>query len=181
MVATVPLNRIFREAPTAAKPQLPECEFERGKLWSDSVLDAVLALRNQLSSKNEAIVAAAANSILELERTRMRHDKCVSGTRNRPGTIDDEQPVLVANITEPAPAEVSEANVQRIADHADEIREHMDKSLGRPMTESEATAYVVEKLGRWQVRPSVIHRGEFLKMLGLINELPGAVADPNVC
>ena len=181
MVATLPLNRIFREAPTAAKPQLPGCEFERGKLWGDSVLDAVLALRNQLSSENEEIVAAAANSILELERTRMRHDKCVSGTRNRLDTIDDERPVLVANVPESAPDGVSEADAEVVADHAAEIREHMDKTIHRPVSESEATAYVVEKLERWQVRPSTIHRGEFLKMLGLMNELPGAVADPNVC
>ncbi len=111
----------------------------------------------------------------------MRHDKCVSGTRNRLDTIDDERPVLVANVPESAPDGVSEADAEVVADHAAEIREHMDKTIHRPVSELEATAYVVEKLERWQVRPSTIHRGEFLKMLGLMNELPGAVADPNVC
>ena len=81
MVATLLHNRIGGELAPPLKIALPECERERGRLWNDAVLEAVLALQNQLGSKNEEIVAAAANSILELERTRMRHDKTVSGTR----------------------------------------------------------------------------------------------------
>ena len=84
MNATVPLNRVgahFDSAPTS-KLALPQGERARGQLWSDAVFEAVQALRIQLHSRSEPIAAAAANSILELERTRMRHDKCLAGSRN---------------------------------------------------------------------------------------------------
>ena len=84
MNATLPLNRVgahFDSAP-ASKLALPQGERARGQLWSDAVFEAVQALRIQLHSRSEPIAAAAANSILELERTRMRHDKCLAGSRN---------------------------------------------------------------------------------------------------
>ena len=85
MVATQPVNRIGAhfDAPPVAKRVLPKTEHERGKLWSDIVFDAVLALHNQLSSKSEAVVAAAANSILELKRTRLRHSKPLAGSSHK--------------------------------------------------------------------------------------------------
>ena len=171
MVATLPRNRIDRVIHTPSKPELPKTERERGKLWGDVVLEAVLALRNQLGSRNEDIVAAAANSILELERTRMRHDKCLSGTRTGTCGIDgvdpDAERTTVAVIEDdPPPAERSEGDAAIVADHAREVVEKLD------LTEPEAKAYVAEKLARWKVRPSQIHRGEFVAMLGLMEELP---------
>ena len=82
MNATLRVNRLGYDSPPPTRPILPKGERARGQLWSDVVFEAVLALRTQLISRNESIAAAAANSILELERTRMRHDKSVSGSRS---------------------------------------------------------------------------------------------------
>ncbi len=73
MTATVPINRIGAhfDSPPITRPVLPKGEQARGQLWSDVVFEAVLALRNRLTSRNESVAASAANSILELERTRM--------------------------------------------------------------------------------------------------------------
>ena len=84
MIVTHPINRIGAhfDSPPNTRPVLPQGERARGQLWSDVVFEAVLALRNQLTSRNDAHAAAAANSILELERTRMRHAKHLAGSRN---------------------------------------------------------------------------------------------------
>ena len=161
MVATLLHNRIDGGLAAPAREPLPECEHERGRLWNDAVLEAVLALRNQLGSCNEEIVAAAANSILELERTRMRHDKAVSGTRDD-RTRHAPPP---AAIVEERPAFTPEEELI-VAEHAREIR----AVAKGPMSEAEAVAFVVEKLGHWQVRPGRIYPGEFAKMLGMMGE-----------
>ena len=177
MVATQTRNRMGAHFDTPApKRELPQTERERSKLWSDVVFDAVLALHNQLSSRSEAVVAAAANSILELERTRMRHDKSVAGTRS---DVDIEagvdpradQPARVEREEEPAPP-FDEGDIAALHDHVREIRDHMENEVGGAMPAGEANAFIVEKLNRWQIRPSQIHRGEFVKMLGLMAELP---------
>ncbi len=159
MVTTLLHNRIADVHPAPARTPLPECERERGQLWNNAVLEAVLALQNQLGSRNEEIVAAAANSILELERTRMRHDKTVSGTR------------FDANFREPPAAEVEAESppltaeeVERVAEHA---REHR-ASVPGPMSKAETVAFVLEKLEAWQVRPGRINPGEFAEMLGMM-------------
>ena len=45
-----------------------------------------------------------------------------------------------------------------------------DQSASWYMSEAEAVAFVVEKLGHWQVRPGRIYPGEFAKMLGMMGE-----------
>lgn len=173
MVATQPVNRIGAhfDSPSAPKRVLPQTERERSRLWSDMVFNALLALQKQLDSRNEAVVAAAANSILELERTRMRHDQTVAGTRvelelePEPALATFDTPVVEGDDFEPA----------TLTDHTAEVREHMAHVVRRPMAEPEAKAYVVEKLDNWQVRPSQIHPGEFVKMLGLMGELPDGI------
>ena len=163
MVATLLHNRIAGEIAPPLKTALPECERERGRLWNDVVLEAVLALRNQLGSRNEEIVAAAANSILELERTRMRHDKTVSGTRFQ--TNFAEAPPAIAEIEMKPPAFTDE-EMAIVGEHAKELR----ATAKGPMSEAEAVAFVVDKLERWEIRPGRIHPGEFAKMLGLMGE-----------
>ncbi len=174
MVATQPINRIGAhfDSPPIPKRVLPATERERSHLWSDMVFDALLALHKQLDSRSEAVVAAAANSILELERTRMRHDQTVAGTRVE---LEPESPAetTVPPETLSIPQEDHD-DPATLTDHIGEVREHMARAIRRPMAEPEAKAYVVEKLDAWRVRPSQIHRGEFVKMLGLMNESPGA-------
>ena len=159
MVTTLLHNRIADVHPAPARATLPDCERERGQLWNNAVLEAVLALQNQLGSRNEEIVAAAANSILELERTRMRHDKTVSGTRT--DTNFSESPAAVAKVEIPP---LTAEEVEQVAEYA---REHRASVKG-PMSEAEAVEFVLEKLEAWQVRPGRIHPGEFAKMLGMM-------------
>jgi len=77
-----PVNRLGFDSPPA-RPMLPQSERDRGKLWSDIVFEAALALRGQLTSRNENIVAAAANTLIDLERTRMRHSRPVAGSSSQ--------------------------------------------------------------------------------------------------
>ena len=174
MVATFLLNRIAGEPLAPARDPLPECEHQRGRLWNDAVLEAVLALQKQLGSPNEEIVAAAANSILELERTRMRHDKTVSGTRDdrlrdephfeepQPVAVEAERPIFTA------------AEHAQVAAHASEIR------AVAGLSDADAVTFVVEKLGQWQVRPGQIHPGEFAAMLRLMDERMGGIPSRGV-
>jgi hypothetical protein len=156
MVATLTHNRIGRDSPVPVRRELPTSQSGRKELWGDAVLEAVMALREQLNSRNEQIVAAAANSILELERTRMRHDKLISGT----------DPSAVQS----TPVEADDP--ERLEEHVLEIRDHMKRVVGRPISVIEAKEYVVEKITNWGVRANQIHPGEFVKVLGLMNELP---------
>ena len=80
MIATQTAPRFGFDSPPKVRPVLPQSERDRGKLWSDVVFEAVLALRELLTSRSEAISSGAANTILDLERTRMRHDKCLAGS-----------------------------------------------------------------------------------------------------
>ena len=91
MVATrtQPHNRIGFESPQPVRPELPQSERERGRLWSDIVFEAALALRGQLTSCDEAVVAAAATTLIDLERTRMRHDRAVAGSSSQSEAQDD--------------------------------------------------------------------------------------------
>lgn len=163
MVATLFHNRIADVDSAPARAPLPDCERQRGQIWNDAVLEAVLALKNQLGSHNEEIVAAAANSILELERTRMRHDKTVSGTRFQ--TNFAEAPPAVEAV-EPERPSYTDEEMAIVGEYAKELRE----CAKGPMSEREAVAFVVDKLGRWEIRPGRIHRGEFAKMLGMMGE-----------
>ena len=76
----------------------------------------------------------------------------------------------------PAPAIIhchgNEGDIAALHDHVREIRDHMENEVGGAMPAGEANAFIVEKLNRWHIRPSQIHRGEFVKMLGLMAELP---------
>ena len=91
MVATrtQPTNRIGFDSPQPDRPVLPQSERERGRLWSDIVFEAALALRGQLTSRDEAVVAAAATTLIDLERTRMRHDRAVAGSSSQSEAQDD--------------------------------------------------------------------------------------------
>ncbi len=86
---TQPHNRIGFESPRPGRPELPQTERERGRLWSDIVFEAALALRGQLTSCDEAVVAAAATTLIDLERTRMRHDRAVAGSSSQSEAQDE--------------------------------------------------------------------------------------------
>jgi hypothetical protein len=55
MVATLPHNRIGRDSPAPVRRELPTSHSGRKELWGDTVLEVVMALREQLNSRNEQI------------------------------------------------------------------------------------------------------------------------------
>jgi hypothetical protein len=61
---------------------------------------------------------------------------------------------------------------KRLDEHVREIRDHTKRVVGRSISVIEAKEYVVEKITNWGVRANQIHPGEFVKVLGLMNELP---------
>jgi len=77
MVATQAKNRIKNHF---APPQreLPKSEYERYALFDDAVLDAVATLRELLRSDDEATCLKAAEMILALEQTSIRHGRSVA-------------------------------------------------------------------------------------------------------
>lgn len=194
MVATQPVNRIGAhfDALPVAKRVLPKTEHERGKLWSDIVFDAVLALHNQLSSKSEAVVAAAANSIVELERTRLRHKNNLAGSTHksdRQQGLDEEfhqtfeplpslkrKPAAGAAPKTPKPTlppppahPLDDATLLRM--HAEEIFDElvqndkkMPEHLRRPKTLARAQEYVETICEEYHLELAQIPPGEFRRI-----------------
>lgn len=179
MVAAQPVNRIGAhfDSPPATRPVLPQGERARGQLWNDVVFDAILALRNQLTSRNETIAAAAANSILELERTRMRHNKCVAGSRS----INEAQEEFERNPSETSLSEPDEFDggaerevealrttdwipdppSARFGDHSDEVCKAF-AARNEPIGSDEANQIVGAALDRWDSHWVDIPFGGFL-------------------
>ncbi len=181
MVATLPMSRIGAHFdPTPAElPELPQSARERGRLWSDAVFRAVAALQRQLTHRDADIVAAAANSILELERTRMRHSTLLAGSeevseaqlqfeeeerresemsarRRAAGSATDE-PV------ETAPAEGTRSNEQALAEHVLEMTEYSERA-DRPHAVPPAQ-FVPWALKRWGLPANAIPDGGFFAHL----------------
>ncbi len=186
MVATrtQPQNRIGFDSPQPVQPELPQSERERGRLWSDIVFEAALALRSQLTSRDEAVVAAAATTLIDLERTRMRHDRPVAGSssqseaqdefdrqsRNRWDSEDDEGAELddlearAEAIVKPKPVGATHFDEPEIFQpHEAESREHPEEqdaqTLGafrEPVTTGRVLPSVEDELrpGRSDVPPA---------------------------
>ena len=183
MIATVPLNRIGArfDPPPCARPALPQGERARGQFWSDAVFEAVQALRIQLHSRSEPIAAAAANSILELERTRMRHDKCLAGSRNtneaqeefeqNPSGCDEDED----EDEDDDAGEIAETDSDHgtpFENHARTLRRYYEEVLCQPMTQTESERFVAGKLREWSLLGSGIARNEFVNQMRSRGELP---------
>ena len=180
MVATLPVNRIgaHYDSPPAELPELPASARERGRLWSDTVFQAVLALRHQLTHRDAAVVAAAANSILELERTRMRHGKLVAGSdevseeqlefeadkrfeaafhaERRAARAVEKQPDAI-------PAAIGRSDEQALAEHASEVAE-ASEATKTPLKGTPA-GFVRWQLRTWGVEAIAIPKGGFMAHL----------------
>ena len=60
-------------------PNPPPTPAELGRVWSGAVFAAIAALQAQLTADDPAVARAAANSILDLEKTRLRHGRELAG------------------------------------------------------------------------------------------------------
>ena len=192
MIGTQPRNRLgahFDAAP-APKPALPATARGRGQLWSDIVFDAVLALHNQLNSRSEAVVAAAANTILELERTRIRHSKDIAGSSQESDAPAEFEPLekleplpglrskprvekrlkVPKPTLPPAPANpLDDATLMRL--HAQEATADLEALHARipghdcrPVTLERAEGYVRSICNEYGLKLSQIPPGEFMRI-----------------
>ncbi len=168
MTATLPFaqNRIAAHFQTP-EPELPKSTRERGKLWSDTVFQAILALKGQLRSGDPHVVAAAANAILEMERTRMRHAKNLAGSEHvteaqeefeAERECDLEYCAPPSRVGEPEPEAVVPSTA--LAAHAREVRIATEKA-GTPMTERQALAFTAMILRRMELEAVEVPPGQF--------------------
>ena len=178
MIATQTHNRIAPHFATP-EPELPKSARERGKLWSDTVFQAILALKAQLRSPDAHIVMAAANSILEMERTRMRHTKNLAGSQH----VSEAQEEFEAEEREvresqrarrdqlaAAKAREKVAGVApTLADHARASRRVFEQ-MDRDMTEAESIEFTegfLKHLGR---KAGEVSNEEFAAILRMMRE-----------
>src|SRR3954468_22081550 len=74
----------FDEIQNAKLPKLPAEPKEREQIYQDAVLQTVLAMQKLLTHENVDQRIRAAELILALEKTRMRHGNDVAGTQPPP-------------------------------------------------------------------------------------------------
>jgi len=77
MVATQAKN-CFRKRFAQPQRELPKSEYERYAFFGDAVLDAVATLRELLRSEDETTCLKAAEMILNLQQTSIRHGREVA-------------------------------------------------------------------------------------------------------
>ena len=167
MVATLPINRIGFDSHRieAELPPLPKSSRERGELWSDAVLHAVLTLKRHLTHQDAAIAMGAANSILELERTRIRHGRNVAGSEivTEARRQFDEEESRRHDRMEAKPEVVAGARTedQAFAEHVAEMTEYSeDDPLGAP-----PERFVTWLLGSWNLPASAVPAGGLMDRL----------------
>lgn len=175
-ISTIPMNRLGYDSPPATLPELPKTARERGFLWSDVVFQAVMALQKQLTHQNADIAAAAANSILELERTRMRHSTHVAGSESvstaqlefeeEEREVEErqvERRAEYAAATKAAPVAQPELslNEQALAAHAREAADAFEK-MGEKLP-IRPEHFVARLLKLWRLEPAAIPAGEFMR------------------
>ncbi len=169
------MNRLGFDSPPAELPALPQSARERGRLWSDTVFLAVLALKKQLTHRDADIVAAAANSILELERTRMRHGTRVAGSEEVSDAqleYEEEQrhesemfkkrraEKSAATEAEETPTEEPDSNARALAEHAREVAEFHEK-IGKRLP-MRPERFVARLLSMWGLEADEIPAGGFM-------------------
>ena len=168
MVATLPINRIGFDSHRieAELPPLPKSSRERGELWSDAVLHAVLTLKRHLTHQDAAIAMGAANSILELERTRIRHGRNVAGSEivteaRRQFDEEESRRMEVKPTAKPDVAAGARTDEQAFAEHVAEVTEYSeDDPLGVP-----PERFVTWLLDSWNLAASAIPAGGLMDRL----------------
>ena len=171
MVATLPINRLGYDSPRDELPELPKSARERGRLWSDAVMCAVLTLKKQLTHRDAHIALAAANSILELERTRMRHSTHVAGSESvSDAQLEFEEDEREADERSAArrrelAAEKAKCNSeeQAFAEHVDEVTVYAEREEHPLQLPPEQ--FVRWLLKQWGLKASAIPKGGFIDRL----------------
>jgi hypothetical protein len=160
---------------TPKKPEYPQSEQERYEIFSDCVMAAILAARKLLTSEDPAVVLKAAETILKIERTRIRHNRNVSGCRPPLREIAEIPSAAKHSTTDEKAREEIEsmfANLEKLfAQHEAEESEEEQVEAAPPVkpapvfakTEDEALAWHAEELRAGMKRAAMHNPNEGLR------------------
>ena len=170
--ASPPVNRVagyFERPPT----QLPEHPHDRQALLADCVLQAVVTMRGLLNNGDKGLAFKAAEAILSLEQSRIRHGANVAGCRSKMVPKWEEMQEIKETFEDPGPGreptpEEIEAAAFKL--HAQEVREELQKMEAekpeKDRTKVSANAgakFVRGRLDNWGVSAASIPAGTFWK------------------
>jgi hypothetical protein len=169
MTMTLPhaANRIagFYEAPL---PEIPDSDFDRQTLFTESVMQAVLAMRALLNHSDKAIVLKAAQELFTLERTRLRHKRSVTGCREKPIPKWQSDREMVEREFSPGPPTDEQREREAVDAHAKEAQAELRKAEeAKPVHERKnvhsqaGRATVARFLKRWNMKATSIPLGGF--------------------
>jgi len=191
MVATqnsAPVNRVagYFQKPM---PEIPDNDFDRQAMYTESIFQAVAALRELLNCGDKAIVLKAARELFQLERTRLRHHRNISGCRVKdiPKWQRDEE--LIASLDASGPPSPKQLEREAVDAHSREAQAELRKvEEAKPENERKKVhsqagrALVARCLKHWNVTAQSIPVGHFWKEYLLrpvvakkvVRKLPGA-------
>ena len=154
-------------------PQLPVHPHDRQALLADCVMQAVVTMRGLLNNGDKGLAFKAAEAILSLEQSRIRHGANVAGCRGKLVPKWEEMQEIKEAFEEPGPVreptpEEIEAAAFKI--HSQDVREELHKMEGKKpekdRTKVAANAgakFVRGRLESWGVSAASIPVGTFWK------------------
>lgn len=122
MIATTSPNRVatYFDQPRKTLPPLPATPEARKEALADAVFAAVFALQDQLTHPDPEVVYRAATSILDFEKTRLRHGREVAGTAAPPPDLSNLLEDLGARPSNEEPAGDEPADLELDDEDEDE-------------------------------------------------------------
>jgi hypothetical protein len=149
-------------------PEIPGDPCERQDQLAETVLQAVQTLRGLLRNTDKAIVLRAAEAILTLENTRIRHGSNVTGCRERLRPDWECRKELDECVTSSAPPTEQEKEDEAFAKHAAEVRKELvalesEKPTGerKPVAAKTGRTFVRACLTDWNRTATSIPAGTF--------------------
>jgi len=169
-------------------PQLPEHPHDRQALLADCVLQAVVTMRGLLNNGDKGLAFKAAEAILSLEQSRMRHSANVAGCRSKMIPKWEEMQEIKEAFHDPGPAreptpeEIEEAAFKI---HAQEVREELVKLEAKKpekdrmkVAANAGAKFVRGRLESWGVSAASIPAGSFWKEWIVRDLRKGKPVDP---
>ncbi len=170
MHSTVQTNTVNRVAGYFEQPlpEIPAHPHERQDMLAETVMQAVQAMRGLLKSTDKSIVLKAAEAILALEQTRIRHGTNVIGCRGRLIPDWESRKEMQDCITATAPPTAAEIEENAAKEHAAEVRAELKKlEETKPLNERKKVApnagrvFVQNCLKDWNIPAATIPAGKF--------------------
>jgi len=149
-------------------PEIPDSDFDRQAVYTESIMQAVLAMRELLGHGDKAVVLAAAQELFALERTRLRHRRNISGCRVKdiPQWQADQE--LSERLDASGPPSPKQLENEAVAAHGREAQAELRKvEEAKPANErkkvhsSAGHSMVVRCLKKWGVTARSIPAGSF--------------------